>query len=177
MNQTNQHRRQLLKVGAGVPVVLTVQPGTSVAASSSMCAVKDAQKTNPAPAQLVAAPDNWLRCEVTQQQITNNGIPPDVKTYVQATGNGGQPPSVTCSPIPGSGGDWYLVNPSGDGVVTPQTPIPDASFPPAPYVKTGAATTRSALVFYEQGTGITGLAWNNPPDGQQITVSCLSSFA
>ena len=174
MSQTNQQRRHLLKAGAGMPVVLTVQPGTSVAASSSMCAVKDAQKTNPAPAQLVSAPDNWLRCEVTQETITNGLVD---RTYVQATGNGGQGALATCTTTPGGGGDWYLVNSGGDGVATPIESIPNGNFPPSGYSRKGTATTRSALVFYEQGSGITALAWNTPADGNQITLSCLASFA
>ena len=172
MSDTNHHRRQLLKAGAGAPVVLTVQPGTAVAASSSQCAVKDAEKT---PAQLSVA-DNWLRCEVVEQEVTNGGMPPEVRTYVQSTGNGGALPSATCSPIPGAGGDWYLVNKAGDGIDTSQPAIPDGSFPPVGYSKTGASTTRSALVSYKNGSGITGFTWNTPGDGQQITVSCLTSF-
>ncbi len=194
MSQTNQHRRQLLKVGAGVPVVLTVQSGTAVAASSSMCITKDA---SPPVANNLASSsegsDNWLRCAVTQVDLlhrasstTASYVITDVVGTGSSTAGGTTTPALAC---PTDDSFYMKVNVGTDTV--PGTG--DANFPqmiPSTSVSTtdvtkpyalvaGSEVTKAGLVFYDSASkDISGFSWLNPaPKGQQITVSCLNSFA
>ncbi len=194
MSQTNQHRRQLLKVGAGVPVVLTVQSGTAVAASSSMCITKDA---SPPVANNLASSsegsDNWLRCAVTQVDLlhrasstTASYVITDVVGTGSSTAGGTTTPALAC---PTDDSFYMKVNVGTDTV--PGTG--DANFPqmiPSTSVSTtdvtkpyalvaGSVATKAGLVFYDSASkDISGFSWLNPaPKGQQITVSCLNSFA
>jgi len=189
MSQTNHHRRQLLKAGAGAPVVLTVQPGTSVAASSSLCAVKDASP--PVQNNLASSgetSDGWLRCQVTQvtlRHIPSNTTAPYVIADVGGAGSStsGGTTTLTC---PTDSTYYMKVNAGTDTVPG----AGDAIFPeviPAATVDAGivyelvpsSQVTKAGLVFYDStAKQISGFSWLTPPPlGQQITVSCLNSFA
>lgn len=77
MNQPSKGRRQLLRGSAAVPVVLTVQSGAALAATSSQCAVR--AETLADPASFVTAAEDtapniiWYRAPIYLFTISENG--------------------------------------------------------------------------------------------------------
>lgn len=184
MSDINTQRRQLLRGGASVPVVLTVQPGTALANSSAFCRTVD--KAAADPAHMSPSPDGWLRCEVTKvtssKYVRQNGVWKWVKeadyvtpTNIDASVNDGT--SLACPK-----NVYYKLDANGNPGVAPETPPTGSS-----YKLDQTNEKKSALVLFQpkdeaSGTPghIKGFAWQDSlkiTDGpQKIRKSCACSF-
>ena len=184
MSDINTQRRQLLRGGASVPVVLTVQPGTALANSSAFCATND--KRAPDPAYISPSSDSWLRCEVTRvtssKQMWQNGSLKWVKqadyvtpTNIDASIKDGM--SLVCPK-----NVYYKLDASGNPGAVPETPPSGSN-----YKLDQTNEKKSALVLFQprdeaSGTPghIKGFAWQDSlkiTDGpQKISRSCACSF-
>lgn len=180
MSDINTQRRQLLRGSASVPVVLTVLPGTTLANSSSMCLTNIVRDHPDDPTHLSAAPDGWLRCEVTKitsYKKTNNSWVKQAD-YVKPTGvdsatdNG----TLVCPKDV-----YYKLDANGNPSAVPEQP-PTGAY----YKLVDTYEKKSALVLFQPrdsvgGTPghIKGFAWQDSlkvPGTQKITRSCACSF-
>ncbi|MFO1320401.1 MAG: hypothetical protein U1F52_12365 [Burkholderiales bacterium] len=89
MNSDQHSRRRFLSGSAAVPVILTVQSGSAVAATSSACQIRDAARATPTllpiqPNQSISgpSPDEWVRRNIQLVKLKVNGVP-----YKTSTGN------------------------------------------------------------------------------------------
>jgi hypothetical protein len=143
-------RRAFLKVSAAAPVVLTVGPGSAIAASSSVaCLARDAKRD---PTVVAPSTDEWLRTQVNVVQLSQwNG--------------------QSCNVIPGQ----YFLGPDR---VTYWSIDGNQSVMPTSYSVTDCVAqpvgTRYALVHIDQRGQPTGMAWE-PKGGSPVTSSCWTS--
>lgn len=155
-------RRKFLGGGAAVPLILTVHPGSAVAATSSQCRIRDAE-FQPTPELLPSPtsdpsnpdPDVWLRAEVAVLSLENNGTPV-AGQYIRS--------------ISGTSPDAYW---RIDGVAVPQQSV---ITPGLTVTETPTGQTRRALVQVDTSGNIIGFSWDTTKSGQKITKSCWTSF-
>lgn len=154
-------RRKFLGGGAAVPLILTVHPGSAVAATSSQCRTGDALKPDPdllpSPTSDPSNPDPdvWLRAEVAVLTLENNGAPV-AGQYIRS--------------ISGTSPDAYW---RIDGVAVPQQSV---ITPGLTVTETPTGETRRALVQVDTSGNIIGFSWDTTKSGQKITKSCWTSF-
>lgn len=160
-------RRRFLTGAASLPVVLTVQSGSALAAASSSCRIRDAEKPNPVQMQTPGepgSPDEWMRATIQLVTLKVDGNPytsPDGhQVFFRNTNN-----------------SFYFVYLGNDvdpiALTQPGAPLPGA----ANVVETPVADgTRQALVHVDETGTPTGFAWDTQTSGQKLTMSCWTSL-
>jgi hypothetical protein len=162
MNQPSKGRRQLLRGSAAVPVVLTVQSGAALAATSSQCAVRAETLADPT-SFVTAAPDVtpsiiWYRVAVFVFKISEDGIqlPADFVKW-------------------GGDNSYWKVSQSGVAVNPPTLYTPPLGKTIA-YTQT--STTVYALAQVNNSGAIVGYSWMPKASGayKKTTQSCWTSL-
>lgn len=173
MDGNRTSRRRFISGSAAVPVVLTVQSGSAVAATSSGCQLRDNAKPMPTlgllplpPTQSSSAPspDEWVRMNIQLVTIAINGTPyQDTlgRTVFFRNFNGsGYFAFIDATTTPATVGGPGAPVPGGVGVV--ETNVPNG--------------IRSALVQVNSSGAVVGFIWDTGLGGQKITKSCWTSF-
>lgn len=170
--KSDQHsRRRFLSGSAAVPVILTVQSGSAVAATSSACKTRDAAATQPTllpnqPGQSMtgSSPDEWVRRNVQLVKVKLNGA---LQTPVYFRNRAGT----------------YYYQFNGDNVTPTLLNTIGAPRPPGQVigqtVEEILVTTngvRSALIRVNSAGTEVGFFWETSTGGQKITKSCWTSF-
>jgi len=171
----NKQRRRILTGSASLPIILTIQSGSALAATSSACRVKDAGKTQPAllpeasdnSSLASAGPDEWMRKNI---QLVNLKVDGAQNFY---TG-----PSGSTNFFRNIEGSYYF---EFTDTMSPPTLLNGLTAPKpgaVNVVETDVANgVRSALVHVDESGKMTGFAWDTSSSGQKITSSCWTSFA
>lgn len=166
MNQDSTPRRRFLTGTASLPVILTLQSGSALAAVSNTCRVNDARKADPVlfeNSSTAGGADEWVRSTINLVTLTVDGQPysgPSGKqVFFQANDFYYEYQDDATPPV--------LLN----GVAAPR--------PGAPNVQETALLNgeRRVLVHVDDSGRITGFAWDQGAGGQKLTGSCWTSFA
>lgn len=152
-DETKKSRRKFLGTGAAAPFIMTVQSGSVLAASSSLC--KQVCADAPVPDLLpTATSDLWLRRTEKVYSIDVGGVAQGlyIESFTKATGS----PYIRID----------------SGVPADSTFLKDG----VGFNVTDTGTTREALVQIDAAGNIVGFQWQTSLGGQKITKSCYTSF-
>lgn len=175
MENRKDSRRRFLTGSAAIPVVLTVQSGSALAATSSMCRQRDKNATTPTllptdSNQVIdqIGPDEWLRVDVQLVTIVFNGVQ-------YASGGTAVKLFKTLD------GEYYYKYLGSTTTPTllngPSDPRPPGKVVGQNVVETNVSNgVKSALVQINLDTLQQGYFWQSGISGQKLTRSCWTSF-
>jgi hypothetical protein len=162
MSDEKKSRRRFLSGSAAAPFIMTVHPGSVLAASSTSCFVNAGKQTTPTLFTEEIAPDTdvWLRSRVELLTIKIKGSTTDTDL-----------PGFYFEPLPGhTSVYWKFV--SNDIAPTITT-----------YAVNGVTLNvtrtnvfKQALVLVDSQGRLAGFHWETGIGGSKITKSCYTSF-
>jgi len=165
MSDEKKSRRRFLSGGAAAPFIMTVHPGSVLAASSTSCFVNAGKQATPAilpdPVTTGATapdPDIWLRRQVELLTLKNSTTNTALDGFF-------------LEPFPGRTSVYlkFVSNTSAPTVTTYAVGAPNL-------IVTRTGTFKQALVLVDNTGNIVGFQWETGIPGSKITKSCYTSF-
>lgn len=165
MSDEKKSRRRFLSGSAAAPFIMTVHPGSVLAASSTSCFVKAGQQVTPdvlpdpvASGPHAPDPDFWLRKSVELLKLK------DTTTNVELEG-------FYLKPFNDGSNYWKFV---GNNVAPIQTLINSQALNPKAF---STSTYKQALLLVDNSGNVVGFQWETGiPGSGKITKSCYTSF-
>jgi hypothetical protein len=164
MSDEQKSRRRFLGGSAAAPFIMTVHPGSVLAASSTSCFVNAGKQTTPtilpdpvSTGPHAPDPDMWLRMTVQLLTLRDASKPANE-------------PGLYLAPFPGH------TNVYSKFVDNVTAPTPTTFVPGFPFTATEAGVAKQALVQVNSSGVIVGFQWETGIGGSKITKSCYTSF-
>jgi len=158
MSDEKKSRRRFLSGGAAAPFIMTVHPGSVLAASSTSCFVNAGSQTTPTLFTEEIAPDTdvWLRSRV------------ELLTIKESTTD---LPGFYFEPLPGhTSVYWKFVS----NEIAPT--ITNYAVNGVNLTVTRTNVFKQALVLVNSSGSLAGFHWETGIAGSKITKSCYTSF-